>query len=284
MKKAICILLILWSSNCYPQVNLNTDGSEFFTQIGQVIKPDFQTILSFQAQNGVNGNYVLSMQLGNQNNAAVHQVNELGNDRSNQVISLQAGNGNEFSAEQIGSGNLVMSVQSAYLSNLQSLEVLSQRGITNPDQWSMPNVGRNQLSFVQEGNENSLSSLQQGSYNSIQAHQQGDENSIIAKQFGGYNHLTVTQNGMNNSVAGYIQENQSGSVSSDNIIQNGDNLTLISHDASQYKANGNSFSQSGSNLTLEVNNGLLNSMGGVDIVQTGKEMKVIVDQTYFLTH
>jgi hypothetical protein len=140
-------------------------------------------------------------------------------------------------------------------------------------------VGNNNLSIVQEGDDNSLSSLQQGSYNNILAHQKGDENSIVAQQFGSYNRLAVTQNGMNNSVTGYIQENQSGSISSDDITQNGDNLTFISHDASRYKANGSSFSQSGSDLTLEVNNDLFNSVKGVDINQTGHGMKAIVGQS-----
>jgi len=39
--------------------------------------------------------------------------------------------------------------------------------------------------------------------------------------------------------------------------------------------------QTGTNLSIEINNSLLNSLGGVEINQSGKDMKVVIDQSYF---
>lgn len=297
MKTIILLLILLWidSSYCYPQGNGGEHGSDINTLIEQIKKPGSLSIPSFQALNKADGNYVLTLQSGDQNNAEIRQASNDGFGRSNQVISTQAGNSNEFSAEQIGSGNLVRSDQSTYVSNLQTLEILAQRCAPKTGSWTIPYFGNNNLNVLQKGDDNCQSSLQMGDYNGIQALQQGNSNGILTiqqgsnnniavEQLGNYNLLSVRQLGRNNAVTGYLQENNSGAISADKINQIGENLTLISHDASRYKACGNSFSQTGANLTLEVNNGFLNSLKGVDIVQTGIAMKVIVDQSYFSTH
>jgi len=44
---------------------------------------------------------------------------------------------------------------------------------------------------------------------------------------------------------------------------------------------GNTFTQIGNKLSVELNNGMMNNPGGIDVNQKGKEMNVIIDQSFF---
>ena len=39
--------------------------------------------------------------------------------------------------------------------------------------------------------------------------------------------------------------------------------------------------QTGTNLSFELNSDLINTAGGINVKQTGKDMKVVIDQSYF---
>lgn len=182
-------MIILWTGSfyCYPQAKGHEQGSETGTLITQVRKPVFLSIPVFQSLNRASENIAFARQSGNQNSAVIRQMTNQEFGRQNQVFSLQSGSWNEFFAEQIGSGNLINSVQSAYLTNLQNLELISQSSFAGAESWSLPGGNSNIQSVIQEGDNNCLSSLQQGSNNNIKALQNGYDNSISAAQFGDNN-------------------------------------------------------------------------------------------------
>ena len=259
----LLIVYPVYSQDIINSPNVGTNES-----IHQISTSGIADILSFQTMNRGTGSFVLIQQTGNQNTSNINQQSDPG--QSNQSYAYQQGSFNEMSVGQIGSSNLLLGFQLGYLAN----QVNSSPGI-------LPLVSvSGAVDGGQKGDGNMLEVSQEGENNGFMAVQQGNDNSISAEQKGTNNYLLILQKGTNNSVTGYIQENSSGR-NFDTIIQEGESLSLEATGVSTSKAMGNIFSQSGINLSLQVNNGFVNSLGGIEIAQTGKDMKVVVDQSYF---
>ena len=260
------LLLIVYPVYSQDIINsLNVGTNESIHQISTSAIADIQ---SFQTLNRGTGSFVLIRQTGNKNTSSINQQSDPG--QSNQSYAYQQGNYNEMSVGQIGSSNLLLGFQLGYLANV----VNSSSGI-------LPSVSvSGAVDGGQKGDGNILEVSQDGENNGIMAVQQGNDNSISAEQKGTNNFLLIHQKGTNNSVTGYIQENSLGR-NFDTIIQEGESLSIEATGVSTSKAMGNIFSQSGINLSLQVNNGFVNTLGGIEITQTGKDMNVVVDQSYF---
>jgi len=267
------IILLLDFSRCFSQEIINNLGTEINEPIQQISIPGIDNILGLQTLNRGISNFVNLQQTGNLNKASVSQQNDVGPAMSNQSYTVQSGNANELTVGQIGSGNLLLGFQLGYLATEAGIEKGKKNDISDPP-------ASESVSSI-DGERNVLNTNQSGNYNGIMAVQQGTDNSISAGQTGKNNYLFVLQKGTFNSVADYKQENNSNSILFDSIVQIGDHLELKSHETSKPKPNQNIFMQSGTNLSLVINNDLLNSVGGVAINQTGRDMKVVIDQSYF---
>ena len=282
MKTAILYLIIVLL-NCftgYSQEFINNPGMETNEAIHQISVPGINDILSFQTLNQGVRNYASTLQIGNQNKATVHQQNELSAETGNLSFTAQSGNSNELTIGQIGSGNLMLGIQLGSLTTLTGIQKDISIGVENGCVFtSVFPMERNGYAVEVERNKMIIS--QNGNNNGVMAIQKGTDNFISAEQTGNNNYLLILQKGTRNSVTDYKQANQSEQFLFDKIIQIGDNLSLKADGASTYKPEENTFTQTGSNLSLEVNNSLLNTVGGVEIKQTGYDMKVVVDQSFF---
>lgn len=271
-----CLLVfrVGFSQDIISNISLETSGA-----IQQISTSGFDNILGFQTLNRGINNFALTQQVGDQNKASINQKSDPGAGLTNQSYTIQQGNSNELSVDQIGGGNLLLSFQLGYLA--------SEAGIKKDNQTSFGlevtgvNKDNESNGILVEGERNKLQVSQTGNNNGIMAVQQGDDNFISAGQKGFNNYLYILQKGKKNYVTGYEQENSSEKILFDTVIQEGEGLTLNASDVSKSKPNGNLFSQSGINLSLQVNNGFVNSLGGIEITQTGKDMKVVIDQSYF---
>lgn len=280
--KTFILYLIVLLLNCfagYSQDIINYTGTDTNEGIQQISVPEINDILSFQTLNQGVSNFSSIQQTGNQNTATVNQKADPGPGFSNQSYNIQEGNLNEMTIGQIGSGNVLLSYQLGYLSNSLSQSNLFGFGLENSFGLTGTSIEGNILMTF--GERNKLQVIQEGSNNGMMALQMGSGNIIDVRQKGSNNYLAIFQKGMNNSVSGFMQENTDGPTLFETISQVGDNLSLGATDVSMAKQNGNVFNQSGVNLSLEVNNGLINSLGGIEINQTGRDMKVVVDQSFF---
>lgn len=275
MKKSFIylIILLLDFQLCFAQEIINDPGQQTTESIQQISIPGIDNILGLQMLNRGISNFAILEQTGNLNKATVSQQNDVGPLMSNQSYMVQSGNANELTVGQIGSGNLLLGFQLGYLATIAGVEKGKKNLISD-----LPLV---EGSLTIDGERNVLKINQTGNYNGIMAVQQGTDNSISAGQTGKNNYLFVLQKGTFNTVTDYKQENNSNSILFDSIVQIGDHLELKSHEASKPKPNQNIFMQSGTNLSLVFNNDLLNSVGGVEINQTGRDMKVMIDQSFF---
>lgn len=284
MKKITFILFLfaILSNSVFGQGNGKNREKEENEAIQQIRTSGLANILSFQTQNRETSNLVLTQQIGEQNKASVNQQTEAG--FGNQSYSIQQGTSNEMSIGQIGGGNLLLGFQLGYLTS----ELGRQQG--NHFGFGLENGNGNAYAYghrssdansVVEGERNKLTITQDGINNGVIAVQQGSDNTISAEQKGTNNYLLLLQKGKNNSVTGYSQENTSDKILLETIIQEGDGLSLNTSDVSKSKPNGNTFIQSGVNLSLQVNNEFANNLGGIEINQTGHDMKVVIDQSYF---
>lgn len=283
MKKTIIILLLIINNilQVFSQGSIQINEND--ESIQQIRTSGLADILSFQMQNQGISNVSLTQQIGNWNKTSVNQQSDVSSYFSNQAYSIQLGNSNEMSIGQIGTGNLLLGFQLGYITselvlgnkNDQFKSVIENRETSTIEYES----ANNQTVIVGEGNLLKVSQL--GNKNAIVAIQQGSENSIEADQNGNNNYLVISQKGNNNEVAGYKQENISDRPLAETIIQEGEGLSLNAFETSKSKPNGNSFIQKGINLSLEVNNQFANSLGGIEVSQSGHDMKVVVDQSYF---
>lgn len=277
MKKLFFTLLFaaLCSLRVFSQaiVQINHDDEK----IQQIRSTGLSDILTFQTLNQGQSNVVMATQLGNWNKSVVDQQAAGGSNYANQVYSLQQGTNNEMNIGQIGEGNLLLGFQLGYISS-----ELDEKGkIKYPQnvlECCTSDLG--DQSLVQ-GVGNALKVTQRGDKNAVVAIQQGSENSIEASQDGLNNYLVIYQKGNKNEVVGFRQENNSEKELAETIIQEGDGLILNSTDASKSKPNGNSFIQKGINLSIELNNQFTNALGGIEVSQSGKDMKVVIDQSFF---
>lgn len=280
--KRICILLLFLLLNQYVGIAQDipaNSSSETNETIHQISTNGFDNILSFQSLNLGISNFVLTQQIGRQNKILINQQGDLGSATTNQLYNFQQGSSNELSVGQIGSGNLLLSFQLGYQANvfgqIQGYQSDLGFGSANGNTFSAYNGTQ------VEGERNKLTVNQEGTNNGVMSIQQGNDNSILAEQKGTNNFLFILQKGKNNSVTGYKQGNTSGNILFDTIIQEGESLSLITDNVSMSKPNRNIFSQSGTNLSLQVNNEFVNSLGGIEITQNGRDMKVVIDQSYF---
>lgn len=279
----ILFLFIICSNSVFSQGNGKNREKEENEAIHQIRTSGMADILSFQTQNRDVSNLVLTQQIGNQNKASVNQQAESG--FGNQSYSIQQGNSNEMNVGQIGAGNLLLGFQLGYITS----ELGRQQG--NHFGFGLENGNGNAYAYghgssdansVVEGERNKLTITQEGTNNGVVAVQRGSDNTISAEQKGTNNYLLLLQKGKNNSVTGYRQENTSDKMLLETVIQEGEGLSLNTSDVSKSKPNGNTFIQSGMNLSLQVNNEFANTLGGIEINQTGRDMKVVVDQSYFI--
>lgn len=278
MKKFIfyILFLILNSFQAYSQEIINITGADTNGTIQQITLPGINDILGFQTLNRNTGNYVSLQQSGNQNTTSINQQSGVSLEMTNQAYTVQSGNSNELTLGQIGSGNLLLGFQLGYLATLNETQQDNQT--TVPTGFVESLIAGNTIS--PEGDGNKMTLTQTGNNNGIMAIQQGSDNTISAEQTGNNNYLLTIQKGSNNSITDYKQENTTGLVLYDKIVQTGDYLTLKS-DIASMSGSGNTFMQTGTHLSLEMNSDLINSPGGIQVTQTGKDMKVVIDQSYF---
>ncbi|SHF00271.1 Curlin associated repeat-containing protein [Bacteroides luti] len=281
MKKATfyLILLLINYFPCNSQEIINNSGLDPNEVIRQIQTSGIDNIMNFQALNQGYSNYALIQQTGNENKSSISQQNDVASAMNNQSYAVQTGTSNELTVGQVGTGNLLLSFQLGYLASLAESQQENQIGVDysnisallqNAENGSQIEGKGNKLSISQEGNNNNAKVVQQGFYNTITAEQKGKNN-----------YLSALQNGTKNSVTDYKQGNESEQILFDTIIQIGDNLSLTTDGVANSTPAVNKFTQTGTNLSLQLSTSLLNTGAGVEINQTGHDMKVFVDQSYF---
>ncbi len=281
MKKIISYLILLLINYfpCQSQEIINNSRVEPNEAIKQIRTSGIDNITSFQALNRGFSNNVLTWQTGNENKVGISQQTNSNLAMGNQSFTVQTGTSNELSLGQIGTGNVLLGFQLGYLASqtggYQGSQTEMESGIAPA---LFPTLGNRNL-VGGEGNKLNIS--QEGSSNSIMAIQQGSYNSITAQQKGKNNYLSVLQVGTNNAVIGYKQGNESELTLFETVIQLGDHLSLITDGVPNSTPAVNRFTQRGTNLSLQLNSSLLNTGAGVEVNQTGRDMKVVVDQSYF---
>ncbi|MGV8095688.1 MAG: hypothetical protein AB2L24_27880 [Mangrovibacterium sp.] len=250
--------------------------NELILQISANTPGKFQ---SFQTLNQDLGNFVLTQQIGTSNKSNIDQDHGTCSGLTNYSVNVQIGNLNDLTIEQTGSGNLFVGFQFGNPVNWLS-RALAEFDLGFGNASLEENMGDYNGIFTGEGNK--VIASQEGMNNTLIAVQQGNDNFISAVQKGVCNYLIILQKGAYNSVTGYEQGNASESILADKITQEGENLTISSTGISGPKVGGNTFAQSGTNLSLRVNQDFINDTGGMEIRQTGRDMNVVVQQSYFL--
>lgn len=255
---------------CFSQEIINYPIPESNENIQQISGVDLANVIGLQDLNFGLTNPSIILQLGNQNKLSVKQTNQF-EGKNNQTLNFQIGNYNELTLDQIGHGNLLLSFQMGYLALENLHRVFDLYGANKVDGENSPAAGDN----------NKIKISQQGYENGILAVQQGNNNFISADQNGNNNYLRVLQKGNDNSVTDYRQENNLTGTLFDSIIQEGENLSVTTDGFPKTRPSENVFSQTGTNLSIEVHNEFLEPTGGLKVFQNGTDMKITVDQSYF---
>ncbi|MDD4968611.1 MAG: curlin repeat-containing protein [Paludibacter sp.] len=249
--------------------------------IQQIHLPGIDDLLAIQNLSQNVNNYVQIQQTGNGNSASITQQNGTAFDMSNQSFTVQSGNSNELTLGQIGSGNLLLGFQLDYVSKVPVQKKNKLPGFTNSLLFTNSKP-TDENDYLVEGERNKMTITQDGTNNGVMVVQQGSDNTISADQKGNNNYLLAWQKGSNNSITDYKQANDDSNQNLyDRVIQIGDNLSFKSVEVSKTSLTGNTFMQTGTNLALELNSDLINSAGGIEVKQTGKDMKIVIDQSYF---
>jgi len=217
-------------------------------------------------------------QLGNFNTAKLSQTE--GSElifSPNSSNSFQYGDYNQVDLTQKGNQNVLYSFQVGYLTATSATENTDNTlsGTMLP---ALLNLNAGSTGLFSVGNNNTLFSTQDGTSNKFLSIQQGSNNYIQADQIGNNNNLVIQQVGNNNRVEDFVQNNIKGE--SDNISQIGDNNTLNSINTLN-SLSGNNYIQNGTNLSITMNNSTLSSIGGITVNQTGHDMSVVIDKSYF---
>ena len=274
MKIATLLLIFVLSNTflTFSQDILNNTLQLLDESVQQIAGVNNIDIQEFQNLNNGSDKVSIILQQGNQNKLSVNQSDDPSGGQYNQVLSFQIGNENELTLEQSGYKNLLLSFQIGYLA-LGYCNSIKKQEIKEPQDYI----------FNQElyGERNKLLISQEGNNNEILAIQMGDDNYISADQKGTCNYLWVLQKGNFNSVTDYRQENNSDGILFDSIIQEGDNLSITTDGVARNHPSENIFAQTGSNLSINLHNAFLNTTEGVEVSQSGKDMKVVIDQSYF---
>ena len=212
-------------------------------------------------------------QLGNYNTARLTQTQESDLLSSpNSSNSFQQGDNNLADLTQKGNQNVLFCFQLGYLTSASTTES------TDITPSTLLNLNANSTGLFTNGNNNTLISSQEGNSNKFVSIQQGSNNYIQAEQVGNNNNLLVQQVGTNNRVENFVQNNTLGE--NDTVYQTGENITLNSINTSN-TLYGNNYMQNGTNLSITLNNTTTNSLGGITVNQTGHDMSVVIDKSYF---
>ncbi|MDD3319949.1 MAG: hypothetical protein PHS59_00700 [Paludibacter sp.] len=277
MKTTIPYILLLLTFSLFAKAQeiINNEAANNIEAIRQISVSDMDIFLSFQSWNNVAASKTISKQIGNYNKLTINQYDRGEMNMVNKAFTTQTGNSNELTLGQIGSNNLLLAYQMGYQNTADNTNKMIEYSYSSINCSKTTNVnqsfgGGNKLDIAQEGTDNVALSFQQGT-----------DNTFVAKQTGRKNYLMVLQRGTSNSVSGFNQENQTADALLDVIIQVGDNLELKTDEFARSKTRGNSITQTGTNLSLELSNEILNNKGGLEVSQKGNDMKVIVDQSYF---
>jgi hypothetical protein len=257
--------------------------SEAQINIQQIRSSGFDDFISTQTLNPEQSNVASITQLGNRNSTELHQTKEGGLLSANQSHSFQLGELNSMDITQKGTGNILLSFQLGYITDYFGKGKGNAYGLENGNgnAFAYGLTGQGNIGMVSEGSGNTLTSFQDGHSNGLLTIQLGDNNSISATQKGNDIYAAILQQGTNNQVVDFKQENYSGNILFDSVIQIGDNLQLDVADAKNGRAYGNKYSQEGSNLSLTLNSDLLSPLGGMTVDQTGHDMHINVSQSYF---
>jgi len=151
--------------------------------------------------------------------------------------------------------------------NLNNIVTVAQIGYSNDLQVEQ-NGGRNELILKQLGTNFS---------NKATIWQEGNDNYINAEQTGYFSDFNVLQVGNNIRLETFKQTNVNGNK--DAIFQRGNNLTLIVSFESSTAVFGNIYTQTGTNLSATLNTTI--PLSGITVTQTGQDMKVVIDQSFF---
>lgn len=147
----------------------------------------------------------------------------------------------------------------------ESQEIVNNMGINLVD------CGNgNLVSITQLGYDNRVMTVQQGSCNMLSLTQIGYNNGFFAWQVGDYNWID-----------GYRQQNYSENSLFDKLVQVGE---FLHFDARGLEGSGwseNRVTQIGSNLSFRINAVLPGSGDGIKVNQTGRDMRVVIEQSYF---
>lgn len=266
-KKTIAILFV-----CLFMV-FTTKGQAIINQINSDEFGEFSTAESLQ----VNSLSISSItQVGNNNSAKLSQTRE-GNlySLSNSAHSFQQGDFNLFDITQKGNEHVLLSFQLGYLISGTYSIGSNQLNVPSQNLLSFTTTTNNKFTA---GTNNALYSIQEGKSNNILSIQQGNDNYLDLEQSGNDNFLVVQQVGNSNRVEDFKQASIEGSF--DIITQVGDNNTFSMMNESIGGLSENSYTQEGSNLSLTINNSFL-SQGGITVNQTGRDMNIVIDQSYF---
>jgi hypothetical protein len=285
MKKTIVLLLIslLSITSCFSQDILTNYYRLSNDQIQQISASGISSILALQDLNYGLNNKAIELQNGNENSVVVKQTADPTAALPNQSYNYQLGNHNSLSLDQTGGGNILLSFQFGYLTEESFRRSVTAYGLNlNPLYGEGKKIKPDKKLYnLGSGEGNKIEVSQDGSNNGILAVQEGDDNLISAGQKGINNYLLVIQKGNENSVTGYNQENTTEQNLYDSIIQQGDNLSITTDGVARNTPIENIFCQTGTNLSIDVHNEFLNSSKGLEVVQKGRDMKIVIDQSYF---
>ena len=247
--------------------------------IQQIGSTEIIDVLSIQNANPTFRNMANIQQLGNNNTASINQsaTNEFAD--PNQAQLFQDGSQNMADITQKGGNNQLLTYQLGYLSTKfdQSNTVPVLETLTS--YFPLINYVFGDLSTAEN---NTVICSQEGSSNGLLTLQVGTDNYISATQTGQNNYLVATQIGQSNHLVDFKQENQSSSeFLLESVTQLGRNNLIEFSGTINGQIYGNSYAQSGDNLAIKLNTSLISSIGGMNITQTGHDMNVVIDQSYF---
>lgn len=274
------IMIIVNNLSVYSQEINNSNEIGNNKTMQQIQNLAIDNIMKYQAWNRASNNYVFLKQTGEQNKANIKQYEASGTEFSNLSFNIQSGNCNELAVEQIGNGNILFSSQLGYLATNNTNKRDHQTNHDNKN-WQISLYKSDENAYFIDGERNKMNLIQNGDNNLVQAVQQGTDNSITSTQEGNNNNLLIFQKGVHNTITGYKQQNKTEYSLFDKIIQLGENNYLETNGVSNGGMVGNTFTQTGNNLSLKLNNELLNNSSGIEINQKGTEMKVNIEQSFF---
>jgi hypothetical protein len=93
--------------------------------------------------------------------------------------------------------------------------------------------------------------------------------------------LVAWQVGKSNWIDGYTQQNYSENSLCDRLVQVGEFLHFDARGLAGSGWSENRVTQIGNNLSFQINAVLPGSGEGIKVTQTGRDMRVVIEQSYF---